>query len=64
MTSFVHLHWFTPALHLIDMFILTTMSLPISGYVGLIRSHLALLVKFYLWSFMAMNAGFGLVLGR
>ena len=67
MTSFVLRHWFTSALHLIDTFILSTMfllTLPISGFDGLIRRHLALLVKFSLWSFMVMNAGFSLVLGR
>ena len=67
MTSFVLLHWLTSALHLIDMFILSTMfsvTLPISDFVGLIRRHLVLLVKFSLWSFMVMNAGFSLVLGR
>ena len=38
--------WFTSALHLIDMFILSTMflvTLPISGFVGLIKGHLVLL---------------------
>ena len=47
MTSFVLLHWFTLALHLFDMFNLSTMflqTLPISGLVGLIRRHLVLLV--------------------
>ena len=59
MTSFVLLHWFTSALHLIGMFILSTMflvTLPISGFVGLIRRHLVSLVKLSLWSFMVMNA--------
>ena len=67
MTYLALLHWFTPALHLIDMFILWTISSltePISGFVGLIRRHLVLLVKFSLWSFMAMKAEFSLVLGR
>ena len=60
MTSFVLLHWPTSSLHLIDMFILSTMcllSFPISGFVELIIWHLVLLVKFSLWSFMVMNAG-------
>ena len=67
MTYFVLLHWSASALHLIDTFIMSTMFLvtsPISGFVGLIRRHLVLLVKFSLWSFMVMNAGFSLVLGR
>ena len=67
MTSFVLLHWFISALHLIDMFILSTMfllTLPISCFAWLIRRHLVLLVKFSLWSLMVMNAGFGLVIGR
>ena len=66
MTSFVLLHWFTSALHLIDAFILSTMflvTLPISGFVGLIRRHLVLLEKFSLWSFMVINARFSLVIG-
>ena len=64
MTSFVLLHWFTSALHLIDMLILSTMFLQISGYARLIRQPLLLLVKFSLWSFMVKNAGFGIVHGR
>ena len=67
MTSFVLLHWLTSTLHLIDMFILSTMfsvTLLISDFVGLIRRHLVLLAKFSLWSFMVMNAGFSLVLAR
>ena len=65
MTSFVLLHWLTPALHLIDIFILSTMyllTLPISGFVGLIRWHLVLLAKFSLWFFIVINAVFHLVL--
>ena len=67
MTSFVLLRWSSSALHLIDTFILSTMffvTLPISGFVRLIRGHLVLLEKFSLWSFMVMNAGFSVVLGR
>ena len=67
MTSFVLLQWLTSALHLIDMFILLTMSLltlPIHCVVGLIRQHLVLLLKCSLWSHMVMNAGFRLVLDR
>ena len=37
------------------------LTLPISGFVGLIRQQVLLLVKFSLWSFEVMNAGFGLV---
>ena len=43
---------------------MSLLTLPISCFVGLIRWHLVSLLKFSLWSFMGMNAGFGIVHDR